>query len=179
MADLKYEKFRAGDTFKLNFDLETYPAADDWDLTYYLKGGQSYSVAGAVANGEYTIEAAAATTQNWAAGDYGAFIQVSKAGEKHTIELGQVTILAALSTLTNYDGRSHVKKVLDALEALIEGKTSSDVQSYSISGRQLTKMSPEDLLSWRNKYKEFYRQELSKVKIFQGKRAGNTTVVRF
>lgn len=179
MADLTLSKFRAGDTFKLTFDLESYPAGDGWEITYILAGTQNYSVDGEVVDGQFEISAAPATTENWAAGNYTAFAQVEKDGEKYTIELGQTQILAGVVGLTGYDGRSHVKKVLDALEALIEGKASSDVDSYSIAGRQLTKMKPDELLKWLTHYKQLYKQELAQLAISQGQKPGNTVVVRF
>lgn len=179
MADLKISNFRAGDSFKLVFDLDDYPAVDGWDLTYYLKGANSYSINATLVDGQYEVAESSANTANWVAGAYGAFLQVSKSGEKHTLELGQTTILAAMSALTNYDPRSHVKKVLDALESLMLGKASKDVDSYSIAGRQLTKMKPEEILKWKSHYGELYRRELAAEKIAQGKKSGNTVVVRF
>lgn len=179
MADLKITNFRAGDTFKLAFDLDAYPAADGWALTYYLKGENSYSINASIVDGQYEVLESAANTANWVAGVYGAFFQVSKDDEKYTLELGQTTILAAMSALANYDPRSHVKKVLDALEALILGKASKDVDSYSIAGRQLTKMKPEEILKWKSHYAELYRRELGAERVAQGKKPGNTVVVRF
>src|SRR5688572_20765454 len=171
MVALTHDLFRAGDTFKLLFDLDDYPAGDGWALDYILAGATNQTIAATVVDGEFQVLADTATTAAWTAGNYTAFAQVSKDGETFTIELGSMRLLGALAD--GYDGRSHVKKTLDALEALIEGKASKDVDSYSIAGRQLTKMKPDELLKWLNQYRQLYRAELAALSVKQGKRAGN------
>lgn len=47
---------------------------------------------------------------------------------------------------------THNRRVLAAINALLEGKATKDVQSYEIKGRQLEKMSLEDLLKWKAVY---------------------------
>jgi len=51
------------------------------------------------------------------------------------------------------DVRTHAEKVLEAIEALIEGKATKDVMSYSIAGRSLTRMSADELVKWRGHYR--------------------------
>ena len=43
--------------------------------------------------------------------------------------------------------------MLDAIEALIEGRATKDVSSYSIAGRSLTRMTPDELVKWRSTYR--------------------------
>ena len=50
------------------------------------------------------------------------------------------------------DPRTHAEKTLAAIEALIEGRATKDVQSYSIAGRSLTKMTVDELQRWRRYY---------------------------
>jgi len=51
--------------------------------------------------------------------------------------------------------------------------------SYSIAGRSLTKMSPEELISWRDYYRREFAAEKRKAKIKRGKRNGSTVLMRF
>jgi len=77
------------------------------------------------------------------------------------------------------DTRSHVKKTLDNLEAVLEGKASSDVKAYTIAGRSLEKMPIVELIQWRDKYRAEYRDELRREAIKSGGQGVNAFQVRF
>ena len=49
---------------------------------------------------------------------------------------------------------SHNKKMLDAIEAVLEGRITSDVEAYQIAGRQITKISITELEALHVKYLE-------------------------
>lgn len=170
---------RAGDTFLLNFDLDDYPASEGWAITYNLRGPSQIDIIGSIDQGQYEIEALSATTANWTPGDYWAFITVNLAGQKKTIEAGQTKILPALSSLNNFDGRTHNQKVRDALKSLIEGKAEQDVDSYSIAGRSLTKLNPKDLLQWYRYYVNECRKEENEAKRARGEAVSSSILARF
>jgi hypothetical protein len=71
-------------------------------------------------------------------------------GALRSVENGYVTVLA---DPTSQDARTHAEKVLAAIEALIEGRATKDVSSYSIAGRSLTRMTPDELVKWRSTYR--------------------------
>lgn len=64
---------------------------------------------------------------------------------------------------TGGDHRSHAERVLEMIERVIENRASSDVQSYTIAGRQLAKMPLDELLTLRKQYREEVRIQLPKV----------------
>jgi hypothetical protein len=72
-----------------------------------------------------------------------------------------------------------LRKVLDAIQATIEGRASQDQMSYSIAGRSLSRMSIDDLLTFRNRYRAEYNEELKKARIKNKQDSGNTIKVRF
>lgn len=154
--------FRAGDSFSLTFDDETYPAADGWGLTYTLVGPSKQEIEAILDESQYLVEESATNTAVWEAGTYWVYAVFSLGSDKHTLEYGQTEVLAVLGE--TLDNRSHVKRTLDALEAMIEGKATDDVQSYSIGDRQLSKMTPTELLTWYDKYKRLYKAELNQGK---------------
>lgn len=64
-------------------------------------------------------------------------------GARSELERGQVEIWADISSETApVDGRSWVKKSLDAVRAVIEGRASRVERQYMIAGRELQLMSP-------------------------------------
>jgi hypothetical protein len=69
--------------------------------------------------------------------------------------------------------------MLDAIEALIEGRATADVSTYSINGRSLTKLSIDELQKWRGVYRAEYNAELRRKKQLRGRGASNQIRVRF
>jgi hypothetical protein len=77
------------------------------------------------------------------------------------------------------DPRTHAEKMLTKIEALLEGRADADVQSYSIAGRSLTKMTPDELVKWRNYYRSEVLLLKQKEDIKLGRRSPATVKVRF
>jgi hypothetical protein len=77
------------------------------------------------------------------------------------------------------DTRSHAQRTLDAIEAVIEGRATDAVQSYTIGGRQINKMGADDLIRWRNYYRTEVAAEIDAARRRDGKPARNTITVRF
>ena len=75
--------------------------------------------------------------------------------------------------------RSHAKIVLDAIEAVIENRANIDQSSMSIAGRSLSRMSIDDLLTFRARYKAEYLKEVKQARIKNGRGSGNTIKVNF
>lgn len=95
------------------------------------------------------------------AGLYNYVLSVEDAdSNKATIASGTLTVLADPA---NSDARTHAQRVLENIEAVIENRATKDQQSYSIAGRSLTRMSVDELIKWR----EHYRQEVSRERATQ------------
>ena len=69
--------------------------------------------------------------------------------------------------------------MLDKIESMLNGKADSDVSSYSIAGRSLTKMTFAELQDARNFYKQEVLNEQSKINIKNGRKGSSTIQVRF
>jgi len=153
----------AGDTWTWSRSLSDYLASDSWTLSYALVNVDNLITITATADGDdHLVEVAAATTAGYAPGSYNWQAYVIKSGERYQVDSGVLEVKPNFAEQTaGYDGRSHVKKVLDALDALIEGKATSDQLAYSIAGRSISKMSPEELIKWRDLYAGRYQREQS------------------
>jgi hypothetical protein len=173
------DEFRAGDTIKWTQNLTNYQP-DAWTLKYvFVKDGDQVIVTG-TDNGDsshlLTINLASA----FESGTYKWSSYVTDEVDRHTIEDGRVEVLVNYETATSgYDDRSHIKKTLDALEAIIEGRASRDQESYSIAGRSLSRMPVPDLIQWRDKYKAYHAQEIKAERIKRGLGHSGRIEVRF
>lgn len=162
-----------------------YTPSDGYTLAYYFRGnaaGASFNVVAETSDsGDYwEATITSVKTQGLPAGAYGWQAQISDGTNKHVIGSGVLTLKANLAdTSEPYDPRSQTKRILDAIEATIEGRATSDQVSYSIAGRSLTKMSPADLITWRSHYASLYAQEQREERAAQGGGFFRTVKVKF
>ena len=140
----------------------------------------AFTIAATEAESTYLVEIASAVTASLTAGDYqwAAFIIRSSDNQRVVIDQGRTEILPNLQN-TTADLRSHAKKVLDAIEAVLENRASQDQMSYSIAGRSLSRMSIDDLMTFRNRYRAEYLREIKLARIKNKQDSGNTIKVRF
>lgn len=142
----------AGDTAKWQRSLDDYPANQSWVLTYTLvSAAQRYTFSAAASGADHLVTVAATTTATWVPGTYTWRAQASKAGEVYTVGTGSLRVRPSFATAT--DGRSHARKTLEAIEAVIEGRATSEVSAYTIGNRELRYMAPSELLKLRDRYR--------------------------
>ena len=160
----------------------SYPTAD-YTLTYSCdkegSGTTTFSITANESAGQYLVEVASATTANYSAGTYAwqAYITRASDSARTSVGAGTFTVLANLSASTA-DPRSHVKKTLDAIEAVIENRATIDQMAYSIAGRSLSKTPLADLLKFRDSYKAEYATELNTERRKNGLPPRNRLLVR-
>ena len=173
--------FVAGDTLKFKRYFSGYLPAEGWSLSYAMVMDSVQITFSGSDNGDgyHLINVPGSTTKDWSAGKYRWQGYVSKGSERYSVSAGEIEIRPDFASRTDgYDGRSHVKQVLDALEAVILRKASKDQLRYTIAGMTLEKMSPADLIRWHNHYTRLYRQEHEADQIAQGLSLGRRIRVR-
>ena len=152
--------FRAGDFLTWSKSLSDYPANAGWVLAYTLINASTKITITAGASGaDHLVSVAAATTAGYAAGNYSVMGRVTKATEIYTIFDGTIEILPNLAALATYDGRSHAKKMLEAIEAAYEGRASKTQLEMEINGRRVRELTPADLILWHTRYTSLVAQE--------------------
>ena len=139
-----------------------YPPAS-YGLTYSarLNGvGSAISLTASESGTDYIIEYDSTATAVFPVGVYqwSAFITQTSDSNRIQIDSGTWEVIENKATSTT-DPEPHAKKVLDALEAVIENRATQDQMSYSIAGRSLSRMSQDDLNAFRDKYKAEWLKE--------------------
>lgn len=174
------QEVTAGDTVKWNRSFSDYPANDGWVLSYKLlnAAGKIEITAGA-SGADHAVNVAAATTAGWAAGSYNWQAYVTKAAERYVVDEGQMVVQANFATLNTLDSRSHNKKVLDSINAVIENRATLDQESYSIMGRALKRTPMADLLKLKDKYQALYNAEQNAENVRNGAAGKNRIKVQF
>lgn len=155
------DKLIAGDTLDFVDQVPDYPASDGWTLKYRLVPRFTSPVQAPVTltattyeTTDYRVQVGPSTTDDWAAGVYNWSRWVEQAGMRQSVGEGEIQILAdPAARAQGYDGRGHARKVLDAIEAVLEGRASKDQEEYAIAGRSLKRTPIEQLLVLRDRYR--------------------------
>lgn len=155
---------RAGDTLKWTRTVDGYSSSDGWALSYrFMSAAAKFDVPStADGSGGFAISVASGTTAAYAAGAYRWVARVTNGTENYTVAEGTATVLPDLADATAaMDPRTQNERILDAINNLIEGRTTSDAQSYKIHGRELVRMPMNELLQWRAEYANLVAAERS------------------
>lgn len=162
----------AGDTLQFDRTVDNFSAADGWALSYTLTcpGKTPIQITGGVITSTsqtFNINVPGATTAAWVAGKYkwlayvkGTGTAAAPSGERFVVGEGWIEVKANPETAdTTTDYRSDAKINLDNIDAVLKNRTSADVQSYKINGRELVKMRVAELLQLRGVYAQIYKAE--------------------
>jgi hypothetical protein len=120
----------------------------------------TYEIGGVVVStgtvdGDYWVfEMDGATTTAFSTGENRWSLVVTRDADNEKVEgaTGTWTVFA-----TTGDRRTHAEIMLTQIEALLANRALADVESYSIKGRSLTKLSLNELMRWR----DYYRSEVA------------------
>jgi hypothetical protein len=159
-----------------------YPT-DLYSLSYVARINNSASEIAISTTGHTTYFLATAlnaATSSYAVGDYSWQAEITRTsdGERVTVDRGSFTVIADLDA-ENADTRSHAQIMVDKIESLLSGKADSDVASYSIAGRSLTKMSFQDLVNARDYYRAEATKDAANLDAKYGRKGASTIRVRF
>ena len=191
IGDTEPTEIRAGDVVKWTKSLGDYLPAS-WTLVYTFtvqaqtsrqvqvtcsdNGDGTHLASMSIANTQALDPAAANRPYNtvrWIA-------RVNDGSDYHTVGTGTLKVLPDLAAASSgYDDRSHVKRTLDALEAVIEGSADRDYLADATGDRSITYKTDEELIVMHKRYVGLYEKEKQAERIEQGLGGGQTVRVRF
>jgi hypothetical protein len=154
VAEQVPEQLNAGDSWSWQRDLSDYPAGV-WSLTWHFANAdENFDVVATAAGTTHVGAVSAAASAALVAGRYRWFARASAGTEVKTVEDGWLVVLPdPASGAADY--RSHARKMLDAIEATLEGSASKgqlDLVSYSIGGEVSLTRDRDKLLELRAQY---------------------------
>jgi len=128
----------------------------------------------------YLFTVDSATSTDFVPGYYHWQLEVTEtaSGNRIVVDTGTFTALPDLD-VNNTDPRTHAEIMLDKIQSILQGRADSDVSSYSIQGRSLSKMAINDLLQWRDYYRREVKKEKRDSDIKNGRGTSATVKVRF
>jgi hypothetical protein len=168
---------KAGLTFTVTADLAEYPAPV-WSLVLLLRGPSSITIDSTADGAAHRLAATAAATAAWAGGEYAFSLRATNGADVVEIEAGTVAIVADLAGIVaGTDTRTHVRRTLEAIEAVIERRATLDQERYRIGDRELYRTPIADLLKLRSVYREELRR-MNAAAAGQSSLLGRTVLVR-
>lgn len=159
----------AGDTWEWDDVLADYPVSEGWTLTYYLRGATNLTpdptATPDLAAGVYHVVIPATSTTALPAGSYAYAAVVTKAGETHTVRSGVLTVTPDVAQAGAGALATYAETMLAAIEAVLAGRATADVESYQIDGQALTRIPFAELRQARTRYawavwRERHQQQL-------------------
>ena len=127
----------------------------------------------------YKVELPHSTTVSYTPGEYSWIANIHRnSGGRITVGEGFVTVQADYDATTS-SVRSFAKQMLDAIEAVALNRATMDQSSMSIAGRSLSRMSIDELMNFRNRFKVEYLKELKQARAKNNQGTGNNIKVRF
>lgn len=175
-------KLAAGTTLKFTVSLPDYPASAGWVLSYRLAPrvvGSAIDVTSTASGADHLVNVAKGTTAGWVPGTYGVLAWVDNGTDRFPVssESGEIVVTPNPATLASgVDQRSGAEIALTNVQALLQGKASTGVQSYTINGRELSSYSLPDLMRLEHKLKT----DVDRERVAAGKPAlyGGTRIQR-
>lgn len=143
-------------------------------------GNTEVQVVGTASGSDYLFTVSSATSADFVVGLYHWQLEIKRNSDNNRIvvDRGNFTAIADLD-VNGADPRTHAEIMVGKIESILNGKADSDVSSYSIAGRSLTKMSFNDLIQARDYYKREMLKESTAELIRRGEATGATIKVRF
>lgn len=140
----------AGDTLNFTTTTPGYSAADGWVLKYRLVsrtvGGAAITLTGTAEGEAHRVQASATATAAWVAGTYGWSAWVEKAGEKYTVQDGQILVKPDPRTVAaGTDTRSQARRALDDARTALAAWTPT-MRRYRIGDREREFSSTADVI---------------------------------
>lgn len=127
--------------------------------------------------GEFAADVLPTDITDWHSGHYFWDLIITRISDGRTkiIETGTIHVFG-----DNDERRSHAQIMIDKIESVLENRADSDVESYTIKSRSITKMSAKDLREWRDYYIREMANRPGDVGMFQVEEPKkNTLRVRF
>lgn len=171
---------RAGDTLSARWSHSAHPATAGWVLRLTLgNAAASYQASAAAAGSDHALTVTAATTADWATGNYSWVIDATQAALRSTLASGAVVVLPNLSATTPLDTRSNYRKALDAAEAALASHGArAYLSGIEMGERKQTFTSPGEFLAFISRLRFEVQREANLDRLRQGLSSRSTLLTR-
>lgn len=143
-------------------------------------GACEISATASAQDDHWLISLASSATSDLDVGEYRWQLEVVRTSDsaRVVVKNGAWDVVADLDR-AGIEIRTHAEIMVTKLQSLLEGKPDSDVMSYSIAGRSITKLGYDELIKSLDYFRARANEEKAKRNAKLGKRGATTIQVRF
>lgn len=172
VPDIEPTVAAAGEDWHWTRTFDEFPNSEGWTLKYYFRGVGTLDITATALAGSdsaFDVSAPAASTGALAAGRYVWDAIVSLAsGETHRAATGVLTVTPKLASAAAGAQQTHNEKMLALIETELENRLTGisaggagSVETYTIHGRSLAKLTTPELKKLRGQYLAAVQRERS------------------
>ena len=175
------ETIYAGDSLSWTESAGEYPAPT-WTMHYAIRGASILDLTSTPSGSDHAVHGdRCADGDTYARSILLAVLRHGRDGGAvhHRDRIALPSGRTSRHRIAGFDGRSHAQKVLDAIEATMEGRATKSQAIMQINNRQIQYLKPEELIKWRSFYKAEVAREKTAEKVAQGEDPGNRILTRF
>lgn len=153
-------ELRAGTTLEYTRTLPDFPASL-WTMELVLRGVSMLSKIATEIGDSFVIEITPEESRDLLPGNYQAMELVTeKATQKrYEASIGWVNVLRDLHAAGAGEAQTWEEKTLVIIEAVLQGRATSDMQAYTIGNRSVTKIPVVELIQWRERLRAAVRAQ--------------------
>ena len=157
---------------------------DEYTATYIARitggGANEITLTGSAYGTDYLFSVSSADSADFVPGYYHWQLEMVRNSDSERVVVDRGTFEAIVDLdVNNVDPRTHAEIMVDKIESVLQNRADADVSNYSINGRSLVKLSIDDLLKWRDYYRNELTMEKRKERVRRGKSTGATIKARF
>lgn len=157
IPDIEPDTVHAGTRIRWTRTVPDHEAGDGWSVSYWLvrESEVSHRIE-VVATGDgdvWTVDVLPDESSQWIPGRYRWQMVATKADDGDVVGTGTIVVAENFATGAVVDTRSHARRVLEAVEAVIEDRATKDQMGYAIGGRSLQRTPLPELMKLRNRYR--------------------------
>lgn len=142
-------------------------------------GVHEFQVTGTIDGSDYLFEISSADSASFTVEHHHWQLEVTRNSDNERVVLQR----GSWDIVTDYDNavdpRTHAEIMVNKIETVLEGRADADVLSYSINGRSLSKMPPNELVEWRDYYRRETAMQHRKDHIKNGRATSASIKMRF
>lgn len=158
------------------------PATHSAEYVARITGGGSNEIKliATEQDGYYLFTVDSVTSADFVAGKYHWQLEITQtsSGNRIVVDTGDFEAIPDMDD-NQADPRIHAEIMVDKIQTILEGKADSDVANYSIGGRSISKMTFDELMNARDRFKAEVVQHNNRELVKRGKANGATVKVRF
>jgi hypothetical protein len=180
VAENEPSELTLGETWQWRrLDLSADYPASQWTLKYYFKNAAAnFALTAAAYNTkDYEVLETATNSATRAAGtyDWRAYVEqgAGNALVRHEVDRGKVVLVPNFSANGNLDQRTHARKVLESIEAVLEQRATLDQEEFTINNRSLKRTPLPELMKLRDRYRAMVTAEENAEAVANGKAPKN------